>query len=301
MKVLNFGSLNVDHVYRVPHIARPGETVAGSSYLRFAGGKGANQSVALARAGAAVAHAGSIGPEGLWLRERLAAEGVDVLDIRVAEGPGGHALIQVDDKGQNSIVLFAGANAMIGAEHLRTALQRLQPGDVLLLQNEINATPDLLSAGRAAGVRVVFNPAPMSAAVLDYPLDAVDLLIVNEHEAAALAGGTDVESWLAGLARRLPRADLCLTLGADGAVYQQAGGQRWQCPAPRVKAVDTTAAGDTFIGYYLAAVLRGAAEPAALRAACRAAAVSVTRPGAMDSIPRPVDVDAFFAAAPALA
>lgn len=298
MKVLNFGSLNVDHVYRVPHIARPGETVAGTAYQRFAGGKGANQSVALARAGAPVAHAGSIGPDGLWLRERLAAEGVDVQDIRVTDGPGGHALIQVDERGQNCIVLFSGANASITGDHVRAALGRLQRGDILLLQNEINATPELLAAGRSAGVRVVFNPAPMSAAVLDYPLAAVDLLIVNEHEAAALAGGTDVESWLAGLARRLPQADLCLTLGAAGAVYQEAGGRRWQCPAPRVRAVDTTAAGDTFIGFFLAAVMQGAAVSAALAAACRAAAVSVTRPGALDSIPRPADVDAFFAAPP---
>jgi ribokinase len=298
MKVLNFGSLNADHVYRVPHLARPGETVASTAYQRFAGGKGANQSVALARAGAPVAHAGSIGPEGLWLRDRLAAEGVDVRAIRVADGPGGHALIQVDDSGQNSIVLFPGANATIATEHVQAALGGLQRGDVLLLQNEINATPELLATGRAAGLRVVFNPAPMSTAVLNYPLDGVDLLIVNEHEAAALGGGTGVDAWLAGLARRLPQADLCLTLGADGAIYQKAGGPRWSCPAPRVRAVDTTAAGDTFIGFLLAAGLQGAAEPAALATACRAAAVSVTRPGAMDSIPRPAEVDAFFAANP---
>jgi ribokinase len=298
MRVLNFGSLNVDHVYRVAHIARPGETVAGTAYHRFAGGKGANQSVALARAGAPVAHAGSVGAESLWLRDRLAAEGVDVGDIRVSDGPGGHALIQVDDSGQNSIVLFSGANASIGPDHVEAALSRLRRGDILLLQNEINATPALLTAGRAAGLRVVFNPAPMSAAVLRYPLDGVGLLIVNEHEAAALGGGTEVESWLAGLAQRLPQADLCLTLGAEGAIYQKAGGPRWQCPAPRVRAVDTTAAGDTFIGFFLAAVLQGASEPAALTAACRAAAVSVTRAGAMDSIPRPAEVEALFATGP---
>jgi len=294
MRVLNFGSLNVDHVYRVPHIARPGETVAGTVYQRFAGGKGANQSVALARAGAPVAHAGCIGPEGLWLREKLAAEGVDVADIRVAEGPGGHALIQVEDSGQNSIVLFAGANAAISLEHVTTALARMRPGDILLLQNEINATSELISAGAAHGLRVVFNPAPMSPAVVSYPLEKVSMLIVNEHEAQALSGNDRPDTMLAALASRWPRTDLCLTLGAEGALYHSARGQRWHSPAPRVPAVDTTAAGDTFIGYLLAGVLRGEAEPSALAVACRAAAVSVTRPGAMDSIPRPHEVVAFF-------
>ncbi len=294
MVTLNFGSLNIDHVYRVPHIARPGETVPSSEYRRFAGGKGANQSVALARAGARVAHAGCIGPEGLWLRDRLAAEGVDTEDIRVSDGPGGHALIQVDEEGQNSIVLFPGANAAITPEHVAAALRRRSPGDVLLLQNEINAVADLIAAGAGRGLQVVFNPAPMSPAVASYPLDRVSLLIVNEHEAAALSGAGAPEVMLETLARRLPRTDLCLTLGARGAVYQQAGGQQWQCPAPPVTAVDTTAAGDTFIGYLLAARLAGAPVPDALETACRAAAVSVTRPGAMDSIPRPEDVAAFF-------
>jgi ribokinase len=294
VKILNFGSLNVDHVYRVPHIARPGETVAGTEYRRFAGGKGANQSVALARAGASVAHAGCIGPEGLWLRERLAAEGIDVQDIRLADGPGGHAVIQVEDSGQNSIVLFPGANAAIGREHVQAALGRMRPGETLLLQNEINATPELIAVGAARGLRVAFNPAPMSPAVAGYPLEQVSLLIVNEHEAQALSGRDQPAAMLTTLGQRLPRTDLCLTLGADGAVYQKAGGQRWHCAAPRVTAVDTTAAGDTFIGFLLAEVLRGTTETAAVAAACRAAALSVTRPGAMDSIPRPEDVAAFF-------
>lgn len=297
MKVLNFGSLNVDHVYRVHHIAKPGETVPSREYRRFAGGKGANQSVALARAGAAVAHAGCIGPEGLWLRDRLAAEGVGVDDIRVLDGAGGHAIIQVADDGQNSIVLFAGANAGISSDHVRAALARTQPGDILLLQNEINATPALIEAGQRAGLRVVFNPAPMSPAVASYPLDRVSLLIVNEHEGEALGDCAAPQAILDALASRFPHTDLCLTLGAAGAVYQKASGPRWCCPAPRVQAVDTTAAGDAFIGFLLAALLQGRAEETAVRDACRAAAVSVTRPGALDSIPRPADVEAFFRSA----
>ena len=298
MKVLDFGSLNVDHVYRVSHIARPGETVAGTAYQRFAGGKGANQAVALARAGAPVALAGCLGVDGLWVRDKLAAEGVDVQDLRVAEVPGGHAVIQVDEQGQNCIVLFPGANAAITAEHIRTALGRTRPGDVLLLQNEINATADLLRAGHAAGLRVVLNPAPMSAAVERYPLECVDLLIVNETEGEALAGGgtADPASLLAALSRRLPGADLCLTLGAAGACYQQASGRRWRMAAPRVCALDTTAAGDTFIGFLLASQGRGADPETALALACRAAAISVTRAGAMDSIPTQAQVEAQGAA-----
>lgn len=286
MRVLNFGSLNVDHVYRVPHIVRPGETLGSGSYARFAGGKGANQSVALARAGAAVWHAGMVGPESAWLRARLAGDGVRTEFIRVGEEPGGHAIIQVEEgSGQNSIVLYGGANQSIAPEHVMQALAAFAPGDILLLQNEINATAALVRRGHAAGLRVCLNPAPMDSAVLDFPLELLDLLIVNEHEGEALSGEREPERILDALAAKLPQTRLCLTLGKDGVMFRAVGGSTIFQAASAHKPVDTTAAGDTFIGYFLAGELAGKTVPEALAYASEAAGLSVTRPGAMDSIP----------------
>lgn len=292
MKVLNFGSLNIDHVYAVEHIVQPGETIASTDYRLFAGGKGANQSVALARAGATVCHGGMIGQEGLWLREKMRAEGVDVANVVSDSTPGGHAIIQVDSKGQNSIVLFGGANQLISDRHVNTALSACFPGDVLLLQNEINKTAELITAGRAAGLTVCLNPAPMGPEVMDFPLDCVDILIVNEHEGAALAQTDVLDRIVPELHQRWPNTRIVLTLGERGVHYLN-GEMEYRVDAQRVSAVDTTAAGDTFIGYFLAGTLEGLDVEETLTLACRAAALSVTRPGAMDSIPRRSEVDAF--------
>lgn len=293
MTVLNVGSLNIDHVYRVETIARPGETVASSDYRRFAGGKGANQSIALARAGATVLHAGAVGPEGQWLRRTLRDDGVDVRHVRVLDEPGGHAVIQVETSGQNSIVIYGGANHRIDVGRIRDVLSDRGSGDVLLLQNEINGVGDLISAGSDAGLRVVLNPAPMTAQVADYPLEHVDMLIVNEHEGRALCERLDAaaDDVLESLRQRFPDTDICLTMGAAGAVLQRAGGALTRREAPRVHALDTTAAGDTFIGYLLASLGSGADDGTALWRACRAAALSVTKAGAVDSIPFACDID----------
>ncbi|MBT7162611.1 MAG: ribokinase [Victivallales bacterium] len=285
MKVLNFGSLNVDHVYAVAHIVRPGETLGSDSYTRFPGGKGANQSVALARAGAEVWHAGMVGPESEWLRGRLAEDGVNVDLVRVDDGPGGHAIIQVEESGQNSIVLFGGANQRISAAHRSVALAACDPGDVLLLQNEINGTSGLIRQAHGAGLRVCLNPAPMDESVHSYPLELLDLLIVNEHEGEALAGETVPERILDGLAAKYPQTRLCLTLGGDGIMFREVGGPTVSQQASAHRPVDTTAAGDTFIGFFLAAEMAGKTVAEALAIASEAAGISVTRPGAMDSIP----------------
>ena len=279
--IVNFGSLNVDYVYQVDHFVRPGETLAAAAFNVFAGGKGANQSVALARAGASVMHAGRLGRRDTWLRDKLAAAGVDPRLIELVDGPSGHAIIQVNRQGENSIVLFGGANQTVTPAQIRKVMARARRGDVLLLQNEINDIAEIMRQGAAAGLLIALNPAPMSAAVKEYPLDLVDTLIVNEIEAEQLLGGNG--------ARLKPGAELVLTLGARGARYE-AGGRRLAVPAEPVHAVDTTAAGDTFIGYFLAARAAGADPEAALRLACRAAAVCVTRPGAMDSIPLRAEV-----------
>ena len=290
--IFNLGSLNIDRVFRVEHIARPGETIGSKSLAEFAGGKGANQSVALARAGAKVAHIGKIGPDGVWLAEKLAAEGIDTRWIRQGASPTGQAIIQVDDAGQNAIVLEAGANAEITPREVDEALADAAAGAWLLVQNETSAVAHAIGAAKKRGLRVAFNPAPFNALVRQYPLASVDLLCLNETEAAALTGQTSTAAMLEALARELPDCEILLTLGAQGAIRRAAGAEIRQ-PGLSVKAVDTTAAGDTFLGYYLAAQAAGFDPPACLETACRAAALCVTRPGAMESIPRREEVLTF--------
>ena len=286
MKILNLGSLNIDLVYQVEHIARPGETIASSSHQVFAGGKGANQSAALARASASVFHAGQVGPEGQWLVDKLAGLGVDVQHIRFSDIPTGHAIIQVDRHGQNSIVLFAGANAQIDRGAIDAALAHFGRGDMLLLQNEINDVAYILTAAAERGLTICLNPAPFGPEVCTYPLERVDLLIVNETEAIGLAGA----STLTALAALCPRAQIALTLGAAGVQYRSPT-EEFHLPAPHVEAVDTTGAGDTFIGYFLQGLAAGMTARESMARAIRAAAVCVTRPGAMDSIPAANELD----------
>ena len=206
MKILNFGSLNIDLVYRVPHIVRPGETISSASFQTFAGGKGANQSAALARAGAPVYHAGKAGKDGAWLVKKLRGLGVDTRFTRVVNAPCGHAVIQVDDAGENAIFLFPGTNRQILRSEINQVLSRFSPGDMVLLQNEINDIPYIITAARRRKLLVCLNPAPMDKAVLKYPLQKVDILIVNETEGAGLAGARSTRGILDKLARKLPHA-----------------------------------------------------------------------------------------------
>ena len=286
MNILNFGSLNIDLVYQVEHIARPGETIASSSHQVFAGGKGANQSAALARAGARVFHAGQVGPDGQWLVDKLAGLRVDVQHIRVGDVPTGHAIIQVDRRGQNSIVLFAGANAQIDREAIDAALSHFDRGDILLLQNEINDIAYIITSAAERGLTICLNPAPFGPEVRAYPLELVDVLIVNETEATGLAGASDP----AALASLCPRAQIVLTLGAAGAQYRSPT-EEFHLPAPQVEAVNTTGAGDTFIGYFLQGLTTAMTARDAMTRAVQAAALCVTRPGATDSIPAADEVD----------
>ena len=286
--ILNFGSVNIDHVYTVPHFVRPGETLASTRYAVFSGGKGFNQSTALARAGARIAHAGMIGADGAWLRDSLAADGADVAHLAIRDEPTGHAVIQVDTSGQNCIIICGGANRAITATYANEVIAHFGDGDTLLLQNEISAIPEIIRAASARGLRIVFNPAPMGQEVLDYPLDLVDLFIVNEVEASELSGAAPdavPESVLDTLRAKFPRAGVVLTLGAAGSIAD-IDGERVAVAAKPVQAVDTTAAGDTYIGYFLAARQRGLSLREAMKKATEAAAICVSRAGAAPSIPR---------------
>jgi len=284
--IVNFGSLNLDDVYRVDRIVRPGETLSARSYQLFPGGKGLNQSLALGRAGALVRHVGRVGTDGRPLADLLAAAGVEVSGILVGREPTGRALIQVDDGGQNAIVLFPGANRTLSEAEIADALELCLPGDLVLTQNETSGTGFLLAEAARRGLKTVFNPAPMGPEVRDYPLETVGLLVMNETEAEALAGaGGPPEEVLGRLADRFPAGELVLTVGAEGAWYRSADEGLLRVPGRRVRAVDTTAAGDTFLGYFLAARQAGLRVREALETANRAAALAVTRPGAASSIP----------------
>ncbi|NBC10125.1 MAG: ribokinase [Planctomycetes bacterium] len=290
-EVLNIGSLNIDRVLRVPDIARPGQTIAATSGALFPGGKGANQSVALARAGAAVRHVGRVGHDGRWLVERLADAGVQtdgiVIDPRMQTG---QAVIQVADSGQNSIVIDAAANGGITDRQIDEAIAAASPGDVLVLQNETSGVAHAIEAAAAAGLIVALNPAPMSEAVHRYPLGKVSWLIVNEDEGAALAGVDDPRQIVDELTLRHGAA-VVLTRGGSGVVCRQ-GEQYFEQPAFAVEAVDTTAAGDTFVGYFVASLVERRPIDQALRRAAKAASLSVTRAGAIDSVPTAAEVDA---------
>lgn len=284
MKVLVFGSLNIDHVYQVPHFLRPGETMDSSAYSRNAGGKGLNQAIALARAGQDTAFAGAIGQDGLFLRDALTGAGVDTRHLQLLDTPTGHAIIQVEAAGGNAILLFGGANRCITRDMAQQVLAHFTPGDCVLLQNEISCSRDILRLAKERGLRVALNPSPASPDLAQWPLNMVDWLILNEVEGEDLTGCVDPQAMLDALAARLPHTAIVLTLGKDGAFYRDACQQLHQ-PAIPVQAVDTTAAGDTFTGYFLQAVLAGEDPAKALLIAAKAAAIAVIRHGAGASIP----------------
>lgn len=284
MKIFNLGSLNIDHVYAVSHFVRPGETLSADRLQIFPGGKGLNQSVALAHAGARPIHGGLIGSDGAFLRTVLADAGVDTAFVRTVDVPTGHAVIQVDESGQNCILLFAGANHAWSEAFVREVLHDAQPGDLLLLQNEIDALPVIFTVAKEKGLSIAFNPSPFDKRLSELPLELVTWWLVNELECAALTGEHDPQRMADALIARYPHSRLVLTLGGDGCLYRDSEKAVRQ-PAFPVRAVDTTAAGDTFTGFFLAQIAAGKPVEAALRTAAAAAAIAVSRPGASCSIP----------------
>jgi ribokinase len=288
MTIFNLGSINIDHVHRVAHLPGPGETVADTGYAMGLGGKGANQSLAAAAAGAEVHHIGAVGADGGWIRDRLAAAGVRVADLITVEAATGHAVVVVDDGGENQIVIHGGANRALTRAQIAAALARARPGDWFLAQNETNLIAEGFAMAKAAGLRTAYAAAPFDAGAAGALIGTVDLLAVNEVEAGPLAGHLGVA------AEALPVPELLVTLGARGARLV-AGGAVTKVAAFPVTPVDTTGAGDCFLGWFLAARDRGAGAATALREASAAAAIQVTRPGAADSIPRASEVAAFLA------
>ena len=285
MKALCFGSMNIDYVYSLDHIVTPGETIASTKREVFAGGKGLNQSVAMAKAGLPVWHAGVSGNGGRLLLDTLEENGVNTSLIREEDTMPGHTIIQVDAGGQNSIILFGGTNQRVTEEYIETVMQSFGPGDLVLLQNEVNLVDKIIDAAHAKGMRVVLNPSPFNEAIGKCDLNRISLFLVNEVEGAQISGipSTQPEQILQWFAQHHPQAEVVLTLGAEGAWYAGRG-ERYFCPARKVKAVDTTAAGDTFTGFFLEGWMNGRPIEECMARATKAAAIAVSRKGAAPSI-----------------
>ena len=291
-KLVNVGSLCIDFVYSVPSLVKAGETVASVQRQVFAGGKGLNQSLAAARAGAGVAHFGAIGTDGDMLLEQLRADGIDVEGVLRLEGPSGHAVIQVDTAGHNAIVISGGSNRAIPDTLIAQALDCLEPSDWLLLQNEINDVDRVIRQAADQQANIALNVAPPDQRIGQYPLELLRLLVVNEPEAMALAGVTETAAAFAALVQAYPQTSTVLTMGKDGLLcFDASQGSQTQWAAFNVAPVDETAAGDAFVGYLLAGLVSGQTLEQALPKASAAGALAVTREGAAPSIPMSTEVD----------
>ncbi|WP_293895794.1 MULTISPECIES: ribokinase [unclassified Sphaerochaeta] len=287
MRFLNYGSVNIDLIFTVDHIVKGGETLQSTSLTRSAGGKGANQSAALAKAGATVFHAGKVGRDGDFLLQLLTSYGVDVSHIRTYDGATGQALIQLDANKQNAIILYSGGNGAIATDEIDQTLEHFGFGDVLVLQNEIVHIDYLIKNAKRRGMKVCMNVAPFDPSALSLPLELIDILVVNEIEGAGLADmrqTSDYKAILERLVTRYPASEILLTIGKQGCWYAFKD-LRVHHDIYDTPVVDTTAAGDTFIGYYLASIARGCSIRQALQYASKAAGLAVSRPGAMASIP----------------
>lgn len=284
MKVLNLGSLNLDYVYQVESILIPGETQASKCRQTFCGGKGLNQSIALAKAGIPVYHAGLIGEGGEPLLEVCKENGVNTEFIRQIPGPCGHTVIQVDENGQNCILLFGGSNRSMTKEFVDTVLDSFEEGDIILLQNEINELDYIIDRAYEKHMMIILNPSPFDNALENCDLSKISLFLMNEIEGFQITGEKEPDKILAKVKALYPKAKVVLTLGGDGSVYQDETGIYRQ-GIFKVKAVDTTAAGDTFTGYFISSIIDGLPVQDGLELAAKASAIAVSRPGATASIP----------------
>lgn len=289
MKLVNFGSCNIDYVYSVDHIVTVGETESTEGMGIFPGGKGLNQSIAAAKAGAAVYHAGCIGEDGGMLYDLLKESGVNVSNIKKVDGKNGHAIIQLSKRGENSIFLYPGSNEMLTEEFIDEVLSCFEKDDMLLLQNEVNLLEYIIKKAYEKGMKIVLNPSPCNEIIKKIDLGMLSYIVLNEVETKLITGIDNEEESITYLKKNYPSLKVMLTLGKRGCVYFDSE-QMHSCPSFKVEAVDTTAAGDTFTGYFLASVLDGIDYPDAIKIATAASALSVSKKGAAPSIPTKAEV-----------
>lgn len=290
MKILNFGSLNIDKVYAVEEIVKGGETIDSTNFTESVGGKGLNQSIAVAKAGGKIIHAGCIGRDGMMLLEALKDNNVDTSLIKTVDIASGQAIIQVDKHGQNCIILFHGANYAVNRDYIDEVMKEFTCGDILILQNEISEIDYIIEVAKSKEMKIYLNPSPINENLTKYNMEAITGIFVNEHEGAYLANKEDVEDILNNLTVKYPNLEIILTFGDKGAYYRHHDINIFQ-PAYKVKAVDTTAAGDTFTGYFLALRQQGKSIEECLQKASKAASITVSRTGASASIPKICEID----------
>lgn len=290
MRVLNFGSMNLDYVYTVDHMVLPGETQNSQGMNTFLGGKGFNQSTALAKAGVEVYHAGLIGEEGKIFQETAKEYGISDKYIQVCDEKNGHTIIQVDKNGQNCILLYGGANRAITREFVDEVLMGFEKGDIILLQNEINELDYIIDKAYEKGMQIFLNPSPFDGALDACDLNKISCFLLNEIEGGQIAGETDPDKIIDGILANYENAKVVLTLGGDGSVYADKE-KRCQQPVYKVETVDTTAAGDTFTGYFIAGLIQGKTVEETMKMCAVAAGIAVSRPGAAPSIPYMEEVE----------
>lgn len=292
MKIINFGSLNIDIFFRVNHIVKPGETISAQSIEKRAGGKGLNQSIALVKNFDKVYHAGSVGSDGAFLKEYLKGERIDTSFIKESKNPTGNAIIQVDDKGENSIVLYKGANFDNDKEYIDQVLSKFDKDDILVLQNEINNMEYIIDMGYEKQMKLVLNPSPITKEVKKFDLNKIDLLLVNETEAKEITNCQDIDQIIEYFRENYPNLKVVITLGCKGSIFVDKENKIFQ-EAYNVEAVDSTGAGDTFTGFFVAEFYKNKDVKDCLKLATKASALSVTKQGASISIPNIEEVKKF--------
>lgn len=285
MKILNFGSLNIDYVYKVDHMVREGETLSSSSMEVFLGGKGFNQSVALAKAGVPVYHAGMIGKEGEVFLEACKEYGISSKFIKTIEEKNGHTIIQVDKNGQNCIMLYGGSNRSLTKGFIDEVLSYFDKGDYILLQNEVNHLDYIIEKAYGRGIKIILNPSPLDAYLDSCDLSKITYFMMNEIEGKQITGEKNVDKILDKMIQMYPESKVILTLGELGSMYRDKE-NFFKQDIFKTIVVDTTAAGDTFTGYFISAIISGKSIPDALKISAMAASIAVSREGASPSIPK---------------
>lgn len=284
MKILNFGSCNIDYVYKVENFVRAGETISAFSSSEYPGGKGLNQAVAAARAGGSVFFAGNIGEDGLFLKELLENSGANTKYLKINKTRTGNAIIQIDKSGENCIIVSAGANALLDEAYIKSVTADFSRGDICMLQNETPCTDCIIKQAKACGMTVIWNPSPMNEKITDNAIGMCDYIIVNKTEGRVLTGKEEAEDILKALLKKYPHTKTVLTLGKNGSIYSD-GAVMVKQPSFKAEPVDTTGAGDTFTGYFAAMISKRKTAAEALKIASAAAAIATEKQGAASSVP----------------
>lgn len=285
MKILNFGSINKDFFYSVNDFVKPGETISSIRYNVKIGGKGLNQSVGISKAGQKIYHAGIINKDDTFILDKLKKWNINCENILLSNNPTGHAIIQVDKKGENSIIIHGGANHDVDIKFIKSVLSKFDSGDILVLQNEINNIKEIIDRAHHKKMKIVFNPAPFNNEILSYDLNKISTLILNQTEGEALSKEKKPDGILKVLNSKFNNTEIILTLGEKGSLYSFKD-ELLKIKAHKLDTVDTTGAGDTFIGYYVAGIASEKSKKDNLNRASEAAAIATTKLGGAESIPR---------------